>query len=156
MKIVRKCCVFVLFCCGCYAQIAQPLATTDELPFFRFMLTNLASLDHSPKAIEAYEASLVKQFGLNAQESATIHASAQTLKALLTQLRQSSQAIVNGKKNPAASDATALSALADQRDQLINTLANEILNAVRPETAARLRAPGQVVAASATQGQAGK
>jgi flagellar hook-associated protein FlgK len=98
----------------------------------------------------------VKQFGLNAQESAIIHARAQTLNALLTQLRQSSQAIVNGKKNLAASDATALSALADQRDQLINTLANEILNAVRPETAARLRAPGHVVAASATQGQGGK
>ncbi len=156
MKIVRKYCVFVLFCCGCYAQSAQPLATTDELPFFRFMLMNLASLDHHPKAIDAYEASLVKQFGLNAQESAIIHARAQTLNALLTQLRQSSQAVVNGKKNLSSADTTTLSSLSDQRDQLIATLANEILNAVRPETAARLRAPGQVVAASAKQGQGGK
>ena len=156
MIIMRKCCVFLLLCCGCYAQGTQAPATADELPFFRFMLTNLASLDHSPKAIGAFEASLVKQFGLNTQESATIHASAQTLNALLTQLRQSSQAILNGKKNLSSADATALSSLADQRDQLIATLANEILNAVRPETAARLRAPGQVVAASATQGQAGK
>jgi hypothetical protein len=120
------------------------------------MLMNLASLDHHPKAIEAYEASLVKQFGLNPQESATIHARAQRLNALLAQLRQSSQATVNGKKNLSSADTTALSALADQRDQLINILANEILNAVRPETAARLRAPGHIVAASATQGQGGK
>lgn len=156
MRIVRKCCVFVLFCCGCYAQVAQPLATTDELSFFRFMLMNLASLDHSPKAIDAYEASLVKQFGLNTKESATIHAGAQRLNSLLAQLRQSSKATVNGKKDLSSADTTALSALADQRDQLINILANEILNAVRPETAARLRAPGQVVAATAKQGQGGK
>ena len=156
MKVTTKCCLFLLLCCGCYAQSAQPLATTDELQYFRFMLMNLASLDHSPKAIDAYEASLVKQFGLNTQESATIHASAQRLNALLAQLRQSSEAVVNGKKSLSSADTTTLCSLSDQRDQLINTLANEILNAVRPETAARLGAPGHIVAASAMQGQVGK
>jgi hypothetical protein len=156
MRVLISCCVFVCVCCGCYAQGPQPAATADELRYFRFMLMNVGSIDHSPKAIDAYEASLVKQFGLNTQESAAIHAAGQRLNALLTQLRPSSKAVVNGKKNLSAADATALSALSDQREQLIATLANEILNAVRPETAARLRTPGHMVAGSVKQGQGGK
>ena len=155
MKVLKSC-VFLLVSCGCYAQGSQPAATADELQFSRFMLMNVGSIDHSPKAIEMYETSLVKQFGLNTQESAVIHAAGQRLNALLQQLRQQSQAVVRGKSALATQDAVALAALSDQRDQLIATLSNQVLNAVRPEVAARLRTPGHVIAGALKNGPGGK
>ncbi|HLH18972.1 MAG TPA: hypothetical protein VKX45_17260 [Bryobacteraceae bacterium] len=127
--------LLLLLACACHAQSSQPPVTADELQFFRFMLMNIGSIDHHPDAVAAYEASLVKQFGLNSQESGFLHGQGQRLNALLKQLRRQSQAIVSGKKNLSAADADALTALINQREQLITTLANEILNAVRPETA---------------------
>jgi hypothetical protein len=44
-------------------------------------------------------------------------------------------------------DAAALASLSAQREQLLSTLADQILNSVRTVTAARLRKPGQLVAA---------
>jgi hypothetical protein len=132
---------------ACYAQSSQPPATADELQFFRFMLMNVGSIDHHPNAVAAYEASLVKQFGLNPQESGFIHGQGQRLNALLKRLRREWQAIVSGKKHLSGADADALTALINQREELIATLTNEILNGVRAQTAGRLRAPGQVIAA---------
>jgi hypothetical protein len=156
MKRLNRLCVFLLFCCGCYSQAPQALATPDELRYFRFMLMNLASLDHHQDAVKRFEESLVKQFGLNKQESATIHAVAQRLNVLLMQLRQSSQSMLRGKSDLSGADAAALSALSTQRDQFIDSLSNEILNSVRPETAARLRAPGHHLAAGVMKSQSGK
>lgn len=162
-------CVFAILCFGCYAQTAQTPVTTDELQHFRFMLMNLASLDHDPNAVSAYEASLVTAFGLNSQEEATIHAAGQSLKTQLAQLRQSSQAIMAGSNaSPAATSqagasgtlsataSAALSSLSAQREALIVTLANQIVNSVRPETAARLRKAGTIVANAIRTSQGGK
>ncbi|SPF39591.1 exported hypothetical protein [Candidatus Sulfopaludibacter sp. SbA4] len=153
MQILTCLCAFVLICSGCYGQASQAPATAEELQYFRFTLMNLASLDHSPDSVKTYEDSLVKQFGLNAQESATIHAAAQSLNALLKQLRQSAQATLKGKQSLSSGDLSSLSALSARREQLIATLSNQILNAVRPETAARLRVPGNVVASSVAKAQ---
>jgi hypothetical protein len=57
MKLLKTSCALLLFCCGCYAQASQAPATADELQFFRFMLMNVGSIDHSPNAVAAYEAS---------------------------------------------------------------------------------------------------
>ena len=51
-----------------------------------------------------------------------------------------------GRSGLTPADAAALSALDAQREQKIESLANRILNSVRPATAARLRAPGRVLA----------
>ncbi len=153
MKLLSQCSVFLFVCSGCFGQVTQKPATPDELQYFRFMLMNLASVDHDPAAIKMFEDSLVKQFGLNTQESAVIHAKAQSLNALLKQHRQSAQATLRGKKTLAPSDAAALSALDQQREQVIANLSNEILNAVRPETAGRLRAPGQIAATTVKKSQ---
>jgi hypothetical protein len=93
--------------------------------FLRFMLMNVGSIDHHPQAVAAYESWLIKQFNLNAQEPAFIHAEGQRLNALLKQLRSQSQAVLSGKKNLSASDSAALTALINQREQLITTLDTE-------------------------------
>jgi hypothetical protein len=145
---------FVLLAGACFAQSQAPV-TTDELQYFRFMLMNLASLDHSPAAVTAFENSLVPQHGLNAQEAAQIHAAGQTLAALLQQIRQSANAITAGKRSLSGADVAALQALINQREQLIESLANQIVNSVRPVTATHLRTPGHIVAAGA-KNQSGK
>jgi hypothetical protein len=101
----------------CLAQTSQPRATPADIQYLRFLLLNVASLDHSPEAVTSFEGSLVKQFGLNSQESAAIHAAGQTLKPLLSQLRLSSRAIVAGKTLLSPTDSTALANLNAQREQ---------------------------------------
>jgi hypothetical protein len=150
MKLLFKWSTLLLLSCACYAQTSQAPATANEMQFLRFMLMNVGSIDHHPQAVAAYESSLIKQFNLNAQESAFIHAEGQRLNALLKQLRSQSQAVLSGKKNLSASDSAALTALINQREQLITTLANEILNAVQPQTAARLRTPGRLLSTAAS------
>jgi len=145
MTILRNGCIAFLLCCGCYGQNSQAPATASELKFFRYMLMSVASIDHAPQAVAAYEASLTKNFGLTAQESAVIHAAGQQLNTLLKQIRAEEQAITHGKPLLSAADANALANLTSQRDQMIATLSNEILNSVNPATAARLRAPGKMV-----------
>jgi hypothetical protein len=130
----------------CLAQTSQRPATTDELQYLRFMLLNVASLDHSPDAVKSYEDSLVQQFGLSSKDSAAIHAAGQTLKPLLAQLRQSSRGVVAGKSALSPADSAALANLNAQREQTIANLANQILNSVSPAAADRLRAPGRIVA----------
>jgi len=55
----------LLVCCVCSGQTTQAPVNPNELMFFRFMLMTVGSIDHSQDAIAAYEASLVKHFGLN-------------------------------------------------------------------------------------------
>jgi hypothetical protein len=110
------------------------------------MLLNVASLDHDPKAIAAYEDSLVKLHGLSAQESATIHSAGQTLHTTLAQTRQASLALTTGRSTLLPSDLAALAVLDAQREQAIATHATQILNSVSPATAARLRNAGHILA----------
>jgi hypothetical protein len=149
-RIMRHLCFAILLASGlCLAQpvgqTSQP-ATRDELKFLRFMLLNVASIDHSPDAVKTYETSLVMQFGLSVQESAAIHAAGQTLNPLLTQLRQSTQTLLAGKASLSTADAARLANLNMQREETIATLANQILTSVSPLTATRLRAPGHIMA----------
>ncbi len=146
---VQKCTLLLFACLGCYAETVQPPVSTDELQFFRYMLMSVGGIDHHPDAAKRYENYLVKEFGLNAQESTLIHDAAQRLNTLLTQLRQATQATLNGKTAVTAQDTASLKAMAIQRDQLITTLSNEILKAVRPEVADRLRTPGRTLANTA-------
>jgi hypothetical protein len=55
--------------------------------------------------VAAYENSLVRQFGLNAQESAVIQSAGQRLNALLAQLRQQNAQILRGKQSLSNADA---------------------------------------------------
>jgi hypothetical protein len=130
---------------ACFGQTAQLPATPSELKYLRFLLLNVASLDHSPDAVAAFESSLVLQFGFSTQESAAVHSAGQTMKTTLVQLRQSTQTLVAGKTTLAPGDLTALASLNAQREQAIATLANQILNNVRPITATRLRSPGHIL-----------
>ena len=127
----------VLTVCACSAQTPQPPATVDEFQYLRFMLLN-----------QAYESALVKLHGLNARESAAIHAAGQTLRLELAQHRRLSQSIVANKRSLIDGDRAALAALNAEREGKIKDHANRLLNAVRPQTAARLRAPGRIVASA--------
>jgi hypothetical protein len=136
-------CLTLLGACG-YAQAAQAPATPDELKYFRYLLMTLGSLDYRAEFVAAHENALVPQFGLNAQEAAVIHSAAQSLHSTLQEIRQSANGITAAKHALTPTELSALTALAARRDQAIATLANQILNSVRPVTAARLRAAGDL------------
>ena len=127
------------------SQPVQPSATTEELQFLRFMLMSVGSIDHDPDAVRGYKEALVKQFGLNPQESEVINTAGQELATALRQIRQASIAIRTGRSSLTAADSAALAKLVEQREQKLQLLANRILNQVRPETAMRLRVPGRIV-----------
>ncbi len=143
---LQTCIVLALAAGACFAQATLPPATVDEMQYLRFLLMNIASLDHSPEAIQRFEDGIGKQFGLDKQEAAVIRAAGDELNVLLKQLRLASRAIVPGRSGLTPADSAALATLAVQREQKIEFLANRILNSVRPVTAARLRAPGRVLA----------
>jgi hypothetical protein len=130
----------------CFAQTSQPPATPEEIKYLRFILLNVASLDHSPDAIKAFEDSLVKQFGLVSLDSAAIHSAGLALNSLLAQNRQSLRTIVAGRTVLSPADLAALADLDAQREKTIATLANQILNSVSPVVAVRLRTAGHILA----------
>lgn len=155
MRFAKRGWVLILFCWGCYGQASQSPASADELRFFEYMLMNAGSIDHHSTATAAHETSLVKQFGLSAEESAVIHAAGQRLNALLKQLRQQAAATTQSKQRLSTADATALTALMAQRQQMIATLTNQILNSVSAPSAARLRAAGSIVGRAVQHRQPG-
>jgi hypothetical protein len=144
----RTCLAVVLFSGLCQAQpnlTSPPAVSPQELRYLRFMLINVASLDHDPKAIAAYEDSLVKLHGLSTQDSAVIHSAGQTLHTALAQNRQSANAITAFRTTLLPSDLAALAALDAQREETIATLASQILNTVSPAVALRLRTAGHIL-----------
>jgi hypothetical protein len=96
--------------------------------------------------VEAHKSALPHHFGLSEQELGTILSASQEFGSVLQQLQSSANSIVAGKSQLIGADAAALTALSAARDSAIESLANRIINAVRPETADRLRAPGDLVA----------
>jgi hypothetical protein len=118
----------------------------NEQQYLRFILLNIASLDHHPDAIRSFENQLVKQFGLSAQDSAQIHAAGVALRPLLDQNRRSGQASAAGKNTLSQADLAALQNLDTQREQKIAGLADQVLSSVSPTIAARLRSAGNKVA----------
>jgi hypothetical protein len=137
--------LMLLVAASMYGQ-GQPAATRDELEYLRFLLISVASIDHDPKAATTFENLLVRQFGLNSQESGAIHTAGLELKTLLTQSRQTARTIIPGPTGLSVANSAVLTALSSQREQRIEVLANRILNQVRPQIAERLRKPGREIA----------
>ncbi|MCL5745462.1 MAG: hypothetical protein M1541_16320 [Acidobacteria bacterium] len=127
--------------------LGQELPVPSEQQFLRFILLNIASSDHDPEAIKAFESHLVKQFALNAHESASIHAAGQALRPLLDQNRRAGRTIAAGKRVLSPGDLAALRDLDSQREQRIAALASQILSDVSPITAVRLTTAGRNLAA---------
>jgi hypothetical protein len=112
------------------------------------VLLNVGSVDHSPDAVKTFEDAVVKQFRLNAQETAALRAAGQSLNGLLTRHRQITRPIAERKGGPTQADRALLVNLGVEREQLIANLANQLLNTVGPAAAGRLRAPGRAMAKS--------
>src|SRR5262249_37405581 len=91
-----------------------------------------------------YEEALISEFSLNHTELTVIHSARQSFRTTLLQLRQSEKSILN-KKTLAPADTAALIAVGAQRDHQIAVLAAQILNGIRPETAAPLRFPATLI-----------
>jgi hypothetical protein len=145
----------IAICISGYGQATQAPATPDELNYFRFILLHLGELN-SPSAVATYEAQLARNFALNAQEVAVIDAAARDMASTLGQIRTSLNTITAGKTSLLPSDNAAAAQLSAQREQKIASLANQILNSVRPEAATRLREPGHIVAKGLTRSLGGK
>ena len=155
MKSIRKVVPLlfaVLFTIG--AQQTQSFPTPSELQYFRFILINLASPEHSAETNRLFENGLVKQLGLNDQEKALIHSASQGLTSTMVSLRKSAAEVSAGKTTLSPADSSKLATLNGQLDQAVLQLGTQILNGVRPLTADRLRFQGRHAAASvrATEG----
>lgn len=126
---------------------AQAPFVPSEQQYLRFILLNIASLDHDPQAIKAFENQLVKLLGLTPQESAVLHSAGESLRPLLAQNRQLGRAIAAGKVALSASDIAALRELEDRREQRIGALASQVLRDVTPRSAARIQGAGRRLSA---------
>ena len=143
MKNLRSFALLLIACCvGAWAQGGQAPATTQELSYFRFMLLNLGHAGSSSVRQQA-EAHLAVQFGLNQEEIGIIDGAAQQMASLIQQANRTLAATNSSASGP---DPATVSTLTVQREQMIVTLAAQILNSVRPETAVQLRSPGHIVA----------
>lgn len=145
--------IFSLFLAGvllyppqCAGQGSQAPASPDEMKYLRFVLMQLAAIDGHPNSRQAFEYNLVRQFALSDAEVGALRAAGQEPQVLLVQLRQSVRAIPQGRAGLSQADKAALRALTAQRDQEVEALGNRLLNQVRPQTAAKLRQPGKVLA----------
>jgi len=141
-KIFTALLAVVLPCC---AQTPQPALTPDDLKYFGFVLAQVAGASQ-PNAPAAVERRLFHLYGLNTQETAILRGASLELRALMNQLSPAARSIQpdrNGKLS--AANQAALSALAAQRDQKIELLANRILSQVRPQVAALFRLNGRVL-----------
>lgn len=108
-------------------------ATPEELQYFRYLLMTIGSPDYSRDAIDKTEGALAYQFGADAREAGVIHAAGARLRTILTEMR-------------GAGAAAAMAELDARREQAIAELTGQILESIRPETAARMRMPGRITA----------
>lgn len=135
----------------CAAQTPQPAVTPHELKYFTFVLTQIAAADQ-PKVQATMDRHLFHLYGLNNQEIAILRGASLELRALLQQLSPAVRSIgpdPSGKLT--AANQAMLSALATQRDQKVEVLANRILNQVRPQVAALFRLNGRILSSPANR-----
>jgi hypothetical protein len=83
---------------------------------------------------------------LNSDEAAAFDSASSQFSSFLKQLRVSQEAVVANKTSLSPADFASLAALLATRDVEVNNLAATIMSTVRPETAARLHTPGQMLA----------
>jgi hypothetical protein len=135
-----------VFLCGSllasaiYAQAST--VTPLELLHFRNILNTLTANGPSPE--NARDAYITKQFGLNANELAAINGAATASAAVLRQLTRTQEAI-STKSTLSSADLNTLAALEQQVTQELRRFASAVLSAVRPEVAAHMRAPAQML-----------
>jgi len=130
----------------CSAQTAVAPVTTQEFGYFKFLLTRLAGPNATPDSVSRQERLLVLQFGLNDAELGAIDSARSPVRAILSQAQQATGQITSAKASLSATDLASLATIDSQMDQQLAAVANGILAAVRPGTAAQLRAPGNVAA----------
>jgi hypothetical protein len=149
---VSKCIASILLICSAALAQSQAPASANELKYFRYLFRTLGSIDYSSSFIQNFESAVIAQFGLNAQEAAMLDSAGQSFRSVLASTRTSAISILSAKTSLTSADGAALAALKAQQDQMVQTLANQLLNSVRPQTAVRLRAPGDLMSTFKIQG----
>jgi hypothetical protein len=132
----RLCLLTVIPLLALQAQ-GQPPLTKAQLVYYDYVLMTLSNLDLTSHTLQVYENGVAAQFGLNSQELSTMHAIVQDLRNTLQQIRQSEKALA-GSQSSALDRQTLLTGLRAQRSQAVETLANRLMNSVRPEVANRI------------------
>jgi predicted component of type VI protein secretion system len=109
------------------------------------VLTQIAGADQ-PKAQATMDRHLFHLYGLNTQETAILRGASLELRALLQQLSPAARSVrPDPSRKLTVANQAALAALAAQRDQKVEVLANRILNQVRPQVAALFRLHGRIL-----------
>ena len=154
MKPIRSIIWASVLSLGTFAQTPRTIpsqdqntkATEAEMAYFRFMLLNLGHLD-TPQSITRYEELLGRQFGLTQAELGVIDSAGAQLRPLLGQISRTLR-MNEPDRMLSAEESRAASALISQRDLLIPALVQQVLRAIRPESAVRLRMPGHIIASA--------
>lgn len=126
-------------------QTAQPPATASEINFIKHMLISIASPIHDPKVNKLNEEDMVRLYGLNSQETAILQSAGQSYATAIKTFQ--AQRVPGNQAATAAASATV--------DQTASALANQILNAVRPQTATIIRVYAAKTAAAISTGKGG-
>jgi hypothetical protein len=137
--------VFLLAMSAGFAQTSQQSLTMWEIKYFRYILKTLGNPDYSPAFVSDFEKHLVADFTMTPQEKAALDAAGQSYRTFLLSARQTEASVRAGKATLTAGDGATLQGLYAQEGQTVTSLAAQVMNAVRPETATRLAAAANVM-----------
>ena len=138
------------FCLHAYAQVPSQ-ATADQVNYFRYLLMSLGDPDSTPSTIAAAEASVTRDFQLDKADLAVLQTAAKKFQTTVQSLRSQMDYLISHQGISGASGPAA-DTLRAQMDSTVAQIANQVLASVRPETAARLRVPGDIVGNAVREG----
>ena len=125
--------VFAFSCGALWGQTQTEPLTRSQLRYFEFALESLATAERS-ELRSAREQAIVAQAGLDSRELELFRSAAASLRPTLLAIRSTG-----------ATRTADLATLTSQRERAVESLASEILRAVRPGTAIRLKLPGTMI-----------
>jgi acyl-coenzyme A thioesterase PaaI-like protein len=135
-------------------QLTPPAATSDEIDFFHYLLISIADPAIDPNMAKQNEVSLVRLYGLNAEEAAAFHAAGERFASAMTDFRNKRRTILAGKVIPNAADEAALTAVSSELEHGIAASTNELLNSLSPGKAVLLRLQGHLIAQTSAAAKA--
>jgi len=123
-----------------------PPATPSQLGYFRYVLTTLANPMYDQQFVAKEADLIIASWALNEGEAAAFRSAVQKMHVVLEDVRKERTVIVSRRSVLTSTDRAEIDALSGRVEDGVTLLANQILNSVRPEIAARLRRAGEIVA----------
>ncbi len=125
-------------------SLAQTAAlNTHEMRFMRSLLLGLACLSCDQEASASRIGQLQTEYGLNASELAAVGSAVDNLRNALQAVRDQQRAAE--ASSPGFLPATTLATLQGEQARALQAAVDAIFSQLRPETAARMKRPGDII-----------